>query len=80
MCRAIWLGVDQDCIPPCTGAVSLGISSLLKSFNLLPFINFFLPKMPTPHLHELSPLPIEFISHRLLAHILGYLGVHLWPS
>lgn len=76
MCRTIWLEVDQDCIPPHTGAVSLGISSLLVRFSILAFIIIIylfyppLPQMPSPSLHEPSSLPIEFIGRRLLANIL----------
>lgn len=75
-CRAIWCGVDQDYIPPHTGAVSLGISSLVFSLTCW-LLLFFFPQMPSPHLQEPSPPPpVEFISR--VAHILGYSDVQLW--
>lgn len=84
MCRAVWLAVDQDCIPSHTGAVSLGISSLLLSFSLLAFIIviylfYFIPPHTNAKPMFTRAFP-EFIGCRLLAYTLGYSGVQLRPS
>lgn len=62
--------------PPHSCAFYLDILILLARFSCSAFFFLFcIAQMLSAHLHEPSPLSIEFISRWQLAHIVGCLGV-----